>query len=400
MQYKKPLSNFIILCFIISLAFNFIFSKITFTTIEAAAQTFLSQNKVQATTLLCNLEKYQASLCPEIILYYSTPDQSAIKAYTLCITNENKPISPLHEAFTSYTEGFIPTTLKQKLLTQINLQKHTALHYFYNIFEDSSYYTIATIGDLSHCYFISKTDHLVQTPITKDLPLEPFYINHLIQLGHTYYLLGDTVNAHSSHLYTLDCHTLQVTGHYTYQTSDSVIYSYHSALDALGRAYFIAPHGLDYTPLSLSYTAMPLQFLPLEFTPSYLTNSGHTTIALSLDGKTHLNYAKLTSHSSPLIAPMPTLNLTASSPTLASAASIPTLTQGILPLPDTSLQLVEAYYEDDLLYLLTLAPQHPLYTNYLLVYDLTTNHLIYCCGLENALPYMPTHFALSRHSIH
>ncbi len=318
--------------------------------------------KAPETTLLVNnLSEHQLSLA-NMLLYYSTPTHSSIRTYTL----SHNHLSRGSVKSASYTEGFLPFKVRQALLDLINTQTNPSvpLHYFYNYAEDTHYKIVAPTGPLSHVYFIDSTTNKVHTPDTYGIPAQDFYLNHITRKGNVYYLLGDIVGEYKSLLYTLDATTLKVLQQVQFDTSSFAIYKQHSSLNTLGHAFFVMQSGVGH----LQPSQLVPNFINLGFTPSYLISNGLNTVAFTLQTGV-LNCAQLDGVGNLLMSYK-------------------------LPLPETYLVPVKAYLQGQFLTLLTFSPNHPIYTNYVLIYDLTTKQLLYCCALQGLSPYIALDFSL------
>lgn len=304
-------------------------------------------------TVLIN--QYESQNFPNLKLYYATPNQNHICTYTL--TKDS--LRPVTIDTVSFTEGFLPLKAHHSALTKINTQikPPTALTYFYNYYKDPYYEIIAPSGPLSQVYFINQVTEQVKVPDTSCLPMAHFYLNHVIRNHDVYYLLGDTINAYSSELYTLDATTLKVLQYTHFETSPFTIYKEHSSLNINGHAFFITKNGLGHIHPAQINGAL----IPLNFTPSYIVSNNYETIAFTFN-TSHLTYALIDVNG--LL-----------------------INQGDIVLPHEHIHPIKALLQGPYLTLLTFNPTHPLYTNYVLIYDITNWHLIYCCALQNLSPY-------------
>lgn len=310
-------------------------------------------SKTPQYTVLIN--QFETKDFPNIKLYYATPHQNHIHTYVL--TQDG--LRPLNVNTASFTEGFLPLKDNKAVLTKINTQiKPIApLTYFYNYYKDPYYEIVAPSGPLSQIYFIDQVTNQVKVPNTSYLPLPTFYLNHIIRNNDVYYLLGDTVNAYSSELYTLDATTLKVLQHTHFKTSPFTIYKEHSSLNKNGHAFFITKEGLGH----IKPSEANVELIPLDFIPSYIISNTHETIAFTLN-TSYLKYI------------------------LLDADGI-LIHQGQAPLPQEDLHPIKASLQGSYLTLLTFTPTHPFYANYVLIYDITNWQLIYCCGLQDISPY-------------
>lgn len=302
-------------------------------------------------TVLINDLK-ETPLC--LNLYYITPNEHIVTYQLIANT-----LIPQHTPMIHFTESFLSLSLYHSALKQINkcLIPIPVHKDFYNYYQDAHYKILIPIGPLSQTYFLDSRNYHVRTANTGTFPLPPFYLNHIRYHKGLYYLLGDTVNAYEGDLYTLDATTLNVL-HYThFRTSPLTIYKQHSALTQDGHAFFILENGLGH--IDSSHT-LP-QTLPLSFTPQYVLADCANVLAFRLTPST-LHYSTLNSQGQ-------------------------LLTTAQLPLPEANLFPVRALLQDSYLTLLTATTNHPIYGNYILVYDLNHQKLIYCCALSHFSPY-------------
>lgn len=296
----------------------------------------------------------------DLNLYYSLPNYKHIRCYSL----NNDVLTLLPMPFVNYTEGFMPLKKQQSILKTINTQMHlpTPLNYFYNYYEDNDYTIIAPIGQLSQIYFIKHDSHIVKVPMGNIMPAEKFYLNHILRKDNIYYLLGDLIGKYQGICCAIDATTLEVLSYTEFQTSPLTVYKEQSSLNAAGHIFFTVPGGL--THINRSCTSK--EFIKLNFTPSYLISQGSQTVALHLNSNA-LQYAQLN-------------------------ASGPLINSGELLLPENNLSLIKATLQDEFLTLLTFSPAHPSYANYLLIYNLSSKQLVYCCALQRLTPYTALDF--------
>lgn len=287
-------------------------------------------------------------------LYYTAPNEH-ILTYQL----SNDGLMPLHTRMVHFTEGFLPLNSYRSALKQIKKRFPTAPSFgnFYNYYDDVHYEIFIPTGPLSQVYFLDKNTHNIHLVNTTAFPLPHFYLNHICYNQGLYYLLGDTVNAYESDLYTLDATTLNVIRYKHFKTSPFTVYKQHSTLTQDGHAFFIIKNGLGYIPASCT-TA---ETITLPFTPQYILSNTSGVVALTLDSNT-LKYTCLNTQGH-------------------------IITTAQMKLPEENLLPVGALLQDTFLTLLTFTPNHPIYENYILIYDLNSQKLIYCCALSHFPPY-------------
>lgn len=296
----------------------------------------------------------------DLKFYYSLPHPNHVRCYTL--KDDALTLLPTH--FISYTEGFMSLKRQQSILKCINAQMplHTPLNYFYNDYADNDYEIVASIGNLSQIYFIDQTTYSVKVPISNAKSFEAFYLNHIVRKGNIYYLLGDLVGDYKGICYTIDAASLKVLDVIKFPTSPFTIYKEQSSLNTEGHIFFTTQEGL----IHISPAHATKEFIKLNFTPSYLVSQGSQTVALCLNAAT-LQYAQLDTWGK-------------------------TIATGELLLPEDYLLPIKATLEGDFLTLLTYSPSSSAYTNYLLIYNLASRQLIYCCSLQNIRSYIALDF--------
>lgn len=328
---------------------------------------FCNPHTTPLLTPLINLLTPKQMELLDINLYYS--DQNYVRCYAL----KNDHLTLVPTRFASYTEGFMPRKQQQSILQTINTQitPHIPLNYFYNYYKDADYEIIAPIGNLSQIYFIDQATHTVRFPKDTILPLEKFYLNHVVRKNTVYYLLGDIVGEYMGICYIVDAASLQVIDSIQFQTSSLTIYKEQSSLNAEGHIFFTTQEGV----IHIDMTHTSKEFIKLDFTPSFLVSQGLQTIALHLNNS-NLKYAQL--------------DMSLDRP----------IASGQLPLPEDNLLLIKATLQNEFLTLLTFSPTHPSYANYLLIYDLSSNQLIYCCALQDSSPYMALDFQCRKKQPH
>ncbi len=284
-------------------------------------------------------------------LFYGNASLDAIKAFTL----SSKGLAINHESYQSYTEGFLTQVHQQQLLEHINAYRKSQgllpISYFYQYIQDDRYAFISLSEGLNTLYIINLKTYEVKTPhFDCSEAKDRQYIYHIQKGQDVYYVLSAVANSYEAHLYALDpSNDFSLHPLLSYTTAPSAISSNQYALDAQGRAYFVAERAIDVVNLEGTLS------LDLPFSPSYLLYEHDTLYALGLSEHT-LYYQSFN-------------------------ASLEKLTSGELSLPNRGVSFVDGFIEEDLLYTLTFDASHPLYRNYITVYDLKTHRMGYCLAL-------------------
>lgn len=299
------------------------------------------------------LNNLKASEDFKITLFYSDISMQVINGFEV----SRDTLTSSTTRFTSYTEGFLPLKDAQYLLRLINTFRKTQglseRFYFHDYYEEHNLAIVAFTGSLEDIYIVDKTNGLV-SPLhaLKSQNLGSMYVSHIKRLGDTFILIGGEVNAYNAFVYTIDAADYTVIDAKKLPTHPSAISEAHYAINSLGHAVFIGGNGIDILP----YQASDALFKPLPFEAQYVFSSDSQTIVLSLKEAT-LHYALLDEN-------------------------LDRVRLGSLPLFSKNTDLVKAFLKDERLYLVSYTPSTNGYINYVTLYDLSTNKIIYCMGLR------------------
>lgn len=284
-------------------------------------------------------------------LIYSNIDLSDIEVYDI---GSNQFLAN-NTSYTSYTEGFIPSETNTKLLKTVNqfrsLQNLSAISYYYHYSETAHYDFLSLSGSLDTLYIINKLTGEVQTPHF-DLSYASYkqYVYHITESPSALYVLTAKANSYDAYLYRLDKETLSITDSKEISPSPLAIKRHQYALSPNGTAFFIGDHSLLVESLTKSYS-IPLSFTPTEV---YFEDGQLYTISLS---ELFLSYTVFNN-------------------------DLEIVATGKLNLPNKKVSLVGAVLDDMTLYTITYDATHPLYRNYLTLYDLSEGEMIYCLPLK------------------
>lgn len=290
-------------------------------------------------------------------LFYSDISMQHIKAFKL---SKNK-IIPLDVPFASYMEGFLPLKNSNNILLLVNQlrksQGKTPYTYFRDYYEDDKTLLVAFEGDLQNIYIINKGNSQIST-INYDSKdnLGPMYVLHIKRIGNHFILIGGEVNAYNTFIYTIDAASYTLVQAKKISTHPSAIYKEHATIDYLGNSIFIAGEGVD----MLSSQTKELLHQQLPFEAQYVISDSSNTVVLSLNSDL-AHYAVL-------------------------GESSTHLDLGQLTLPNKNLILVKAVLSGNTLCMISYDPSGTRYSNYITVYDLNTEQLIYCVGLYPLRP--------------
>jgi hypothetical protein len=311
---------------------------------------FLSKPTLSYELLLSNLPDAAGF---NMTLFYSDAALSSPKGYAV----SEKGVSPLKTTFKSFTEGFLPSPQHKRVLSAINgfrkdLQE-PPLTYFHDYYEDTSSIIVSFTGGLEAIYILDKQDLKVKKLVF--LPednLGNMYVSHIKLIGDTFVLLGGKVNAYEAFIYQIDALSLRVKKAVQIPTHPSAISHPHYTLDSMGNAIFINDDKLLVMPFPLDEPF----YIPLPFTSQYVFSSNSQIIALSFT-KDKLLYALFDQ-------------------------KLKLVQDGSLPLPNENVILVNGFLQENNLQLILYDPAHRVYRNYLTLYNLKTEKLLYCLALH------------------
>lgn len=306
-------------------------------------------------------------------MIYGSTDLQNIQIYD--VTPEQFKI---HETpYTSFTEGFMPRALNETLLAYVNqfrnLQKLAPISYYYHYKETDHYYFLSLSDGLDTLYIIDKHTLKVYTPSlsnsyknTSDEILvhmtEKQYVYDVKESLDALYVLTAKANSYAAYLYRFDKQTFTLTDFKKISPSCLAVSPHHYALSSNGTAFFIAEDSIQVESLTTSYK------IPLSYTPTHLYYGEEQLYALGLSNQS-LDYTLFDN----LLNPLQT---------------------GSLSLPNSRVSLISTFLNDALLYTVTYDATHPVYSNYLTLYDLSTGKIVYCMGLKrySDLALLDVHF--------
>lgn len=284
-------------------------------------------------------------------LFYGTMASSQVETYTISpdqLTCEQTP-------YMSFSEGFIETSKNEKLLEAVNhyrlRQGLECITSYYNYQELEGYGFLSLTDGLHTLYRIDLSTYEVLCP-TFNQPLDTTHqcIYHITADNDHYYVLAKQNDENKVILYALNKDLFSLCTLQDITVSKAARYKQHFALDHTGNLYFIEE---DHVVITNAYRTM---YLPLSFEPEMLYATDDAIYALSTSNL-FLNYA--TFNEKGLI-----------------------LESGQVNLPNKFVSLVSLEIQDHILYTLTDDALHPLYRNYLTLYDLNRNHMLYCLAFN------------------
>lgn len=264
-------------------------------------------------------------------------------------------VSANNTPYESYTEGFIPNETNTRLLEKVNqfrsLHNLSTISYYYNYIETADYDFLSLSDGLDTLYIIDKLSGEVQIPHF-DVPYASYkqYVYHIEEGTNAFYILTAKSNSYDAYLYRLDKETFSITDSKEIRPSSLAIKRNQYALSPNGIAFFIGDNSLLVESLTKSYS-IPLSFTPTEV---YFKNGQLYTLSLS---ELFLSYTVFDN-------------------------DLKVVATGELNLPNKQVSLIDASLDDMTLYTITYDATHPLYRNYLTLYNLSTNEMLYCLALK------------------
>lgn len=298
-----------------------------------------------------------------IQLIYSDIGLDDIKVYDVTPSQ----VSVNDNLYDSFTEGFITGEKNKILLDAVNhyrsLQNLNAITYYYNYIETMHYDFLSLSGGLDTLYIINKATGEVATPsFNISHATEKQYVYHIQEGTDAIYILTAKSNSYDAYLYRLDKETLSITASKKITPSTLAVKRNQYALSPDGTAYFIGDSSLLVESFNDSYS------IPLAFTPNELYFKDDHLYLLSLS-ELFLSYTVFDN-------------------------TLEVVTTGELNLPNKHVSLVDTSLDDMILYTITYDASHPLYRNYLTLYNLSTGKMIYCLALKdnNALALLGGNF--------
>ena len=292
-------------------------------------------------------------------MIYGSMDLQTIKAYDVIPTE----LTLNQTLYTSFTKGFISSSLNETLLEHVNqfryLHHLKPITYYYDFSETEQYYFISLSDGLDTLYRIDKQTYEVRTPYqnlsdeASHVMHQKQYVYHIQEDFNALYILAAESNSYTAYLYRLDKKTLELIDFQKITPSSLAVYPDHYALASNGMAFFIEEEGLQVESLDDSY------HLTLPFSPTHIYFQEGQLYVLGVAEQV-LNYVLL-DHT-----------LTVSK-------------KGTLSLPNPNIHLLTTWLSDSILYTITYDPNHLLYGNYVTLYDLTTQKILYCMGLKRSI---------------
>lgn len=284
-------------------------------------------------------------------LFYSNLTSSQIEAYNM----EDATIESLETPYSSFTEGFIETKKHTLLLEAVNKYRNSEglkpITYYYNYIEINNYGFLSLAEGLNTLYIIDLLNYEVTCPVF-DSPyaLENQYIYHIILGDDGYYILTAEVNGYHAYLYTLSKEDFHVLSARVLSPPTKALLRNQSGLDSNGNAYFIGNHSL------LIISPEETTHFPLSFDPDSIYCIEDEIYVFS-SSELFLSYALL-------------------------KEDIGLIQTNQVNLPNKYVKLLSYHIRDSILYTVTYDESHPLYRNYITLYSLKNNNILYCLALN------------------
>lgn len=284
-------------------------------------------------------------------LIYGTVDLGQIEVFNAApsVLIESSP------SYTSFTEGFIPCEKNELLLNMINVYRNLnnlePITYYYNYIETAAYDFVSLSDGLGSVYIINHETGEVSTPIY-DVPFasEKQYVYHITEGDDAFYILSAKANSYEAFWYRLDKNNFNVTAAKRLMPPLTAYTKNQYALDSTGTSYFAGNTNLYVVSDDETYS------IPLGFTPDELHYHENLLYAFSVS-ELFLNYAIFDE-------------------------DLQSIMTGYVNLPNKEVRLVDSLLEQQVLYTITYDDHHPVYRNYLTLYDLNKGEMIYCIALK------------------
>lgn len=264
-------------------------------------------------------------------------------------------ITPLKSSYSQYTEGFMESELNTKLLNAINAyrlhQNLEPITSYYNCTELNGYAFVSLVGGLDTLYIVDLLSYEVTCPtFDSSFAKERQYVYHIVEGGKAYYILTAKANSYDAFWYALDKNTFSLIHSKQISPPNKAVSRNQYALDANGNAYFVGTHSL------LMVTSDESINLPLNFNPDSLYYADDKLYIFSLS-ELFLSCASY-------------------------SEDIGIVDYGQFNLPNKFVSLVSLFLKGNTLYTVTYDPTHLLYRNYITLYDLENQHILYCLALR------------------
>ncbi|MBE6021984.1 MAG: hypothetical protein E7231_01970 [Cellulosilyticum sp.] len=288
----------------------------------------------------------------KIELFYSDLSLSQIESYEVTASH----IEPCSTPYTSFTEGFISSDKHAILLDAVNKYRHfqglTPITYYHNYMEIDNYGFLSLTEGLGTLYIINLSTYEITTPsFDSEYALESQYVYHIVEGADVYYILTAQANSYKAFWYALSKDTFELKASRKLSPPTKALQSNQYALDRNGSAYFIGSNSL------LVITPEETINIPLTFDPDTVYYADGQIYTLSLS-ELFLNYAVYNE-------------------------DVGLSQWGQVNLPNKFASLVSCTIKNNILYTVTYDENHPLYRNYLTLYSLENNNIIYCLALKS-----------------
>lgn len=288
----------------------------------------------------------------DLRLFYSDLTLSQIQTYEV----NHQHVTPIDTAYSSYTEGFIEEHKNTQILDAVNHYRLShnlpPISYYHNYEEANGYGFLSLAEGLDSLYIIRLATHEVFTPsLNVDYALEKQYVYHVCYGNHTYYLLTAKANSYEAYWYALSPDDFHIIRSKKLMPPSKATKRNQYALDSEGNAYFVSNNSLFIATKQENIT------LPLQFNPEVVFFANDQIYALSAS-ELFLNYA-------------------------IYDEDFGLIRSGQVNLPNKFVRLVSWTIQDSTLYTITYDSEHPLYRNYITLYDLSSNNILYCQALKD-----------------
>ena len=342
MNRKMVCAFIILICLLFSTAAIYL---------PSSTQAASAQIEVPKSTVLIN--NFQGKYF-SMRLFYGDLSQELITAYDL----SNYNLSNAPENYTTYTNGIIENDKYNFVINAINqyhLQNNldTITHIDYYT-EQKPYAFVGLTHGLNSFYRIHLTTGEINMYLNNDQS-DIEYIYHFTQGTDAYYALTYNRNSNMAHLYTLHLEDFTLLQSQSIVLPKPITQAKQCALDPNGTAYFILDDKL------LLVTQDGNEHLNLSFTPDYVFFEEQQLYIISVSDF-FLKYTVFNK-------------------------SLEVLYDSQANLPNNKVTLQDCYLSQNYLYTLCQDNNHPLFSNYVTIYNMANHQMLYCIGMRDTLSY-------------
>lgn len=281
---------------------------------------------------------------------------------------DNQSLTSSKQQFVPYSEGFIEKDkfIEYQTIFSQNAQPLTST--FQDYYETELFTFFALPGDLAKFRILENTTgKLYSIGLPQEVYLHSMYVSDMKVVENQLIILAGEAMSYHALIYVVDLNTLEVTDWKRLETHPSALNSMHYTLTDDGIALFISGNALQiYNPLEDTLVHQSLSFEA----EGVIYDKQHVLVYDLQEDR--FNYILLEEE-----------NLLLTDTSVISDS---------LALPSSSAKVLDLSLESDLLYVLLEDFSAPRFKNYLSVYNLNTQEMIFCLGIGDSSPLILTQF--------